>query len=943
MPDLSVRDFRQFFFELHGRYPFPWQATLAEKVCTSGWPEVIDLPTASGKTACIDIALFALALRHAEMPRRIFFVVDRRVVVNEAYYRMREIQCRLKNADSGLLGTVAESLREVAGKTVGGNGEQDGPISVYEMQGGALRDETGVKNPLQPTVVASTVDQLGSRLLFRGYGVSEYSWPLHAGLIGNDSLIILDEAHCSRAFAQTLQRIEQYRGDSWADERIRMPFRFVEMTATPALDRGERFCITDADRNHEVFRKRLQASKPTRLVELRGKKDDFGKLAHELISQATELANTADARRVAILVNRVRTAKIVYKRLRDKTKDAIVELVIGRMRPIDRDDLYESKLKRLKSDAPRQAEDPLTFVVSTQCLEVGPDLDFDVLVTECASIDALLQRFGRLDRLGAFGRARGAIVIGSWQVNANQPDPVYGEALPKTWEWLKSIGGGNAEVGMGIQARGGEPPTVAELLQSAADSQNMRLNGEDAPILLPSHVDALCQTSPVPEPDPCVELFLHGPGRGAPDVQVAWRADLDDKQWKEWEDVVRLCPPSSRECMPVQIHAFKKWFAGESNADDKESDLPVGTDEAEPKQKRQMHALVWRGVESYSIEAANEVRPGQTLILPASAGGWNDLGYIPDERPIDVGDRAAFAVRSSVSLRLHPDVMREWPQKETAALKAIVEYVSKEDAELEEIEDRLRAYLGELDADARLWPHAWLSQLDQLHRKELGAYPGQGIACVLTAHRSAKSKQAAGRMLLEEHLADVIHTIEKLAPAIDEHICQALEAAARFHDYGKADVRYQAWLLGGNVMAARYAPEKIAKSGNDPIGRQTWVGLPKGFRHELLSLMFAERAAEVRVEERDLILHLIASHHGRCRPFAPAVLDEAAECVSYGGISICSQERIENAPHRLDSGVPDRFWKLTRKYGWWGLAYLEALLRLADWMASEEETAEVSE
>ena len=119
------------------------------------------MPTASGKTACMDVAVFALAAQASRLdagrpvtaPRRVFFTVDRRVIVDEAHERARCLAKKLNEADDGILKTVADNLRRIAhGATTGF--EEDYPLAVHALRGGMYRSEAWARDPLQPTVVA---------------------------------------------------------------------------------------------------------------------------------------------------------------------------------------------------------------------------------------------------------------------------------------------------------------------------------------------------------------------------------------------------------------------------------------------------------------------------------------------------------------------------------------------------------------------------------------------------------------------------------------------------------------------------------------------------------------------------------------------------------------------------------------------------------------------
>jgi len=108
-----------------------------------------------------------------------------------------------------------------------------------------------------------------------------------------------------------------------------------------------------------------------------------------------------------------------------------------------------------------------------------------------------------------------------------------------------------------------------------------------------------------------------------------------------------------------------------------------------------------------------------------------------------------------------------------------------------------------------------------------------------------------------------------------------------------------------------------------------------------------EKHADVlnaKAHDIDLVLYLVASHHGHCRPFAPVTVDAHPIEVVLSNHKSTAFGRIDFGPtsskhdlHRLDSPLADRFWRLVEKYGWQELCWLEAILRLADHRASELE------
>lgn len=964
---LSPSDFEAFFSEIHGDRPFPWQSRLLREVAGTGrWPAVLDLPTGTGKTAAIDIAVFHLALEaergpERRAPVRIALVVDRRLVVDDAHGRAQRLAERLATPT----GPVSERVAGLLTRLSGG----DRPLVACRLRGGIPREGDWARTPSQPTVLCSTVDQIGSRLLFRGYGVSDAMKPVHAGLVGSDCLILLDEAHLAEPFRQTLGWVERYRGTAWREDAHAAPWGVTLLTATPEAASGDGFPLHAEDRSHPTLARRLNAAKPARLIEMPDAEREDAILAE--VERAIGRWPAADgAPAVGVVVNRVARARSIFAKLRDRFGAERVDgmLLIGPARPVERDDLAV-RLAPIRTGIRRALERPL-LIVGTQCIEAGVDIDLDILVTEAAPLDALRQRFGRLNRDGRDIRPQAAVVAVKSEIGSRHEDPVYGRALAPAWEALttaatKVEGSRSVDFGLGAFAVAMEPAALSPKA--------------NAPVLLPAHLDLLSQTSPVPSADPDVALYLHGPDRQPDSVSVIWRADIDPGGRPEDSNALRrllmLVPPRSTEAIELPLWAVQRWLSRPAGrADDGAgrhlADVPgAAPDTEDPAPRMVRRVFRWRGDDEASVWVGpGTLRPGDTVVVPASYGGVDEFGWNPasGSSATDVGREAAapfkgrrLAVRVAAGL-LDGDRSAE-ALAEALARAASPRWKDVRDAvRALPLPPGIRADLDSLDRPNRrnsVMVHLDLHGSDAEGRPRgavfVAAFGVASTAPVDPGQPSATEDDVAGSMpgfaqLLDGHSVMVEARAGALASAagLPEARVRDLQIAGYLHDAGKFDPRFQAWLHHGDPLGPD--PDDtasiLAKSGRSlPAGSRSRSGLPDHWRHEALSVRLAPLSGRFEeAQDAELVLWLVGTHHGYGRPFFPHSDPSDGKHRRL--------PRILGLPADLPPGPGPQslafdwngldwsslYARLKARYGVWELARMEAVLRLADHRASED-------
>jgi len=179
--------------------------------------EAIDVPTGLGKTAIIPIWLLAIAAQSPlTLPRRLIYVVNRRTVVDQATDIAERIREKLP------------AVRQVNRALAKPSADPANPLAISTLRGEHQDNKEWQTDPARAAIIIGTVDMVGSKLMFAGYQSSQRMRPFLAGLIGQDALLVHDEAHLTPAFGRLIRQISQTQRKQGNPR----PLRLIELSAT---------------------------------------------------------------------------------------------------------------------------------------------------------------------------------------------------------------------------------------------------------------------------------------------------------------------------------------------------------------------------------------------------------------------------------------------------------------------------------------------------------------------------------------------------------------------------------------------------------------------------------------------------------------------------------------------------------------------------------------
>ena len=880
--------FHTAFEALTGHTPLIWQARLYARLRhgQGDIPRVCDLPTGLGKTSIIPIWLIALSDQamegRIELPRRLAYVVNRRTVVDQATSIVSTMRERL-DFDSDGRKAIPETLRVL----VSGLHKLSPSLpmlAVSTLRGELADNEQWKEDPARAAIIVGTIDMIGSKLLFSGYGDGRYRRTHHAGLIGQDVLIVHDEAHLTPAFSRLLLGVAEAQK---ADREPR-PVRIMELSAT-RRDRnegGDVFRLEPEDEQDAIVTQRIDAGKQLRLHPAEGEKARVAKIVDMAYEHDTSQS------KVLVYVRSPEDAIRVSNDLRKKLgvgADARLALLTGTLRGHERDLLVkEHQVYRYFLDP--GAQPPATlYLVSTSAGEVGIDIDADQMVCDLTTLDSMVQRLGRVNRLG--GKKREARIDVVWiekEENPGARTSSIDNAVARTLEILCCWAGDADSV---LDA---SPRNVRQLIQELDSEAREEAFAPIPEIRTITDVllDNWSLTSVEDMPGrPEVAPYLHGCTNDPPETHIVWRKEIslftrhgvDKVLISDWFDTCRI---HSRERLQERTDRAVRHLSRLSREHNK----------AEEGSEIQAVLLDRHGRAEFlplSDVSFDRIRD-KTVVLPVEAGGLTPEGAL---------DAKALAPCPDIDVADWDDeygIQRErWLYRSGEPWRRLLSYGPDESCMESPRENwRERTSITLIESDEGLEERCLELVLRMPGKEIAGDDPGIAqLDQTLAEHSDA----------IARHMDSIGERL-----GLEQRTKSALVSAAIWHDQGK---NREIWQWYANQVP-----------GSEPVAKSKRYRHPRtlaGYRHEFGSLLDAMRDGYLCDDpERDLILHLIAAHHGHARPHFDARSFDR-ECFSTADNEYATIEVLQ------------RFGRLQNRFGRWGLAWLESLMRCADIAASQ--------
>jgi CRISPR-associated endonuclease/helicase Cas3 len=355
----------QFFTLLTGKKPYPYQVTLAKELIF-GKSLILRAPTGSGKTwAAVAPFIYSRLIRNKFADRLIYTLP------------LKALASNLHDSTQEKLRNVPELTERGSGKAKNRKYRPDDPFYLGLQMGGQQDDPF-----FEGDITFTTIDQLLSAYLFSPVSLPNRVGNISAGaLIG--SFLVFDETHLldpEKSLATTIEMLFRLKGLA----------QFVLMTATMP-DSVMKWLEEKLEAKSIV----LSSMEVLQLPSHAGKQREFEWRPAPLCAE--DIVGEHKDRTIAI-VNTVGRAQELFTQVCEIVKALPsrpqVFLLHSRFFPEDRKN-WESKLADYFGP---EAALGNAILISTQVVEAGIDISADVLLTELAPLNSLLQRAGRVAR-----------------------------------------------------------------------------------------------------------------------------------------------------------------------------------------------------------------------------------------------------------------------------------------------------------------------------------------------------------------------------------------------------------------------------------------------------------------------------------------------------------------------------------------------------------------